>query len=74
MLGGKVMSTPNLMELRKKLVSLRQSFIGQKGALGNLSANTKEGKAWLEWAGENTDRFREELNQIIEYLDQIIGK
>ncbi len=67
-------SNPNLMELRKKLVSLRQSFIGQKGGLGDLSATTQEGKAWLEWAKENTDRFREELNQIIEYLDQIIGK
>jgi len=39
--------------------------------LGNLSATTQEGKAWLEWARENTDRFREELNQIIGYLDQI---
>ena len=53
---------------------MRQSFIGQKGGLGNLSANTEEGKAWLKWARENTDRFREELNKIIEYLDQIIGK
>jgi len=59
--------------LREKLVNLRNSFRGQKGGLGNITATTAIEKEWLEWARDSSDRFREELNETIEYLDRIIG-
>lgn len=60
--------------LREKLVNLRNSFRGQKGGLGNITATTTVEKEWLEWARENSDHFREELNSTIEYLDELIGE
>lgn len=60
--------------LREKLINLRNSFRGQKGGLGNLTAKTAVETEWLEWARDNSDYFREELNSTIEYLDQLIGK
>ena len=63
----------NLMGLREKLVSLRQSFIGRKGGLAHVQPSTDEGREWLDWANEATDSAIEALNEIIEYLDDIIG-
>jgi hypothetical protein len=60
--------------LRKKLVKLRNSFRAQKGGLGNITATTRVEKGWLEWARDNSDHFREELNSTIDYIDSIIGK
>ncbi|MDX8391002.1 MAG: hypothetical protein R8K53_00280 [Mariprofundaceae bacterium] len=60
--------------LREKLVNLRNSFRGQKGGLGNITATTDIEKEWLEWARDNSDYFREELNSTITYLDKLIGK
>jgi len=62
-----------MTELREKLVTLRNSFRSQKGGLGNITAITEEEKAWLLWAKDNSDRFREELNDAINCLDEIIG-
>ena len=64
---------PTLMELGERLVKLRNSFRAQKGGLGNITATTEEEKAWLEWARDNSDKFREELNELIELFDKIIG-
>ena len=63
-----------IIGLRKKLVDLRNSFRSQKGGLGNITAQTKDEIIWLEWARDNSDRFREQLNDTIEYLDEVIGK
>ena len=60
--------------LREKLVNLRNSFRSQKGGLGNITATTDIEKEWLEWARDNSDRFREELNSTIKYLDDLIGE
>ncbi len=54
-------------------MKLRNSFRAQKGGLGNITATTEEEKAWLEWARDNSDKFREELNELIELFDKIIG-
>ena len=64
---------PSMYELREKLVTLRNSFRAQKGGLGNITATTEDEKAWLEWARDNSDRFREELNDTIRCLDELIG-
>jgi hypothetical protein len=60
--------------LREKLVQLRNSFRSQKGGLGNITATTDAEKGWLEWARDNSDYFREELNSTINYLDKLIGE
>ncbi len=65
---------PTINGLRKKLVNLRNSFRGQKGGLGNITATTDVEKEWLEWAIDNSDYFREELNSTIKYLDELIGE
>ena len=62
-----------MSELREKLITLRNSFRSQKGGLGNITATSEEEKAWLEWARDNSDHFREELNDAINCLDEIIG-
>jgi len=61
-------------ELRKKIVNLRNSFRGQKGGLGKITATTKAEIEWLEWARNSSDYFREELNDALKYLDELIGK
>ncbi|MBK5101920.1 MAG: hypothetical protein JJE15_13145 [Desulfobacteraceae bacterium] len=59
--------------LREKLINLRNSFRGIKGGLGNITATTTAEKEWLEWARDNSDYYREELNSTIEYVDKLIG-
>ncbi len=63
-----------ILELKKKLVNLRNSFRGQKGGLGNITATTRAEIEWLEWAKNSSDYFREELNETIAYLDELIGE
>lgn len=63
-----------IYELRSKLVKTRNSFRALKGGLGNITATSDIEIEWLEWARDNSDRFREELNDAIACLDELIGE
>ncbi len=59
---------------KKKLLGLYCVIpFTHKGGLGNLTTRLSEKREIHTWARDNSDRFREELNEIINTLDQIIG-
>jgi hypothetical protein len=65
-----------IYELRARLAALRQFLIAQKGGLSKweVFATTETQKHWFKYAIVNSDKLREELNSIIDYLDELIGE
>lgn len=61
----------SLEEIRKQLLELRASLIGQKGGLS--SQKTEDYKGMYEYAVKRSDTIRQEINKVISMLDEYLG-
>ncbi|MCP4200953.1 MAG: hypothetical protein GY769_03365 [bacterium] len=62
----------NLKELRRHITSLRDSVKSRKAGLA--AWKTEEEAGWYDYSMKVSDETREELNQIRDELDEIIGE
>jgi hypothetical protein len=60
----------SLKEIRKQLLELRISLIGQKGGL--TTQKTEDYKGMYEYAIKRSDTVREEIDKVISMLDEYL--